>query len=297
MASAYLQSDVIARAQALGLKARAIVEGLRVGDHRSPFRGYSVEFVQHRQYTPGDDIRHIDWKSYGRSERYTIKQYEQETNFLGHILLDASRSMLYGEGDTNKLEYAKLLAATLCYIVIHQRDSAGLAIFDEGWRNRLPVSGQPGHVLTILQALESTEPREKTAVGALLHELAQQVRRRGLVFLISDCFDDVQEILGGLQHLRFQGHEVTVFHVLHPDELQMPFDGMVKFDGLEDRQHLLARPQLIRPAYLRALEKYLKELRAGCDANRCDYVLMDTSRPLAVTLTEYLARRQRVRMT
>ncbi len=134
----FLQPDVISRAEALGLKARTIVEGLRVGDHQSPFRGFSVEFVQHREYVPGDDIRHIDWKSYGRSERYTIKQYEQETNFIAHILLDASRSMLYGEGATNKLEYAKVLAASLAYLIVHQRDSAGLGVFDAGWRTRLP---------------------------------------------------------------------------------------------------------------------------------------------------------------
>jgi uncharacterized protein (DUF58 family) len=296
MATAYLQPEVVARAQALGIKARTIVEGLRVGDHRSPFRGYSVEFVQHRQYAPGDDIRHIDWKSYGRSERYTIKQYEQETNFLGHVLVDASGSMLYGEGQTNKLEYAKLLAATLAYVIIHQRDSAGLAIFAEGWRARLPISGQPGHMKNVLEALEAAEPRDKTAIGPLLHELAQQIHRRGLVFLISDCFDDVDQLLLGLRHLRFEGHDVTVFHILHPDELQMPFDGMVRFEGLEERQRLLARPQLIRPAYLRALDKYLNELRAGCEADRCDYVLMDTSRPLAVALSEYLVRRPRLRM-
>jgi uncharacterized protein (DUF58 family) len=292
----YLQPDVIARAQALGLRARLIVEGLRVGDHKSPYRGFSVEFVQHREYVPGDDPRHIDWKSYGRSERYTIKQYEQETNFIGHLLLDASRSMLYGEGDTNKLEYAKLLTACLAYQIIHQRDSASLGVFDAGWRQRLPASSQPGHVQTILRMLESTEPREKTAIGPLLHDLAQQARRRGLVFLISDCFDELDGLLTGLQHLRFQGHEVTVFHVLHPDELGFPFEGMTKFDGLEERQHLLTRPHLIRPAYLRALRTYLKDLQVGCEANRCDYVLMDTSRPLAETLAEYLARRLRVKL-
>src|SRR5262249_37643874 len=137
-----LQADAVARAQALGLKARGVVEGLRVGDHKSPFRGFSVEFVQHREYVPGDDIKPIDWKSYGRSERYTIKQYEQETNFIGHILLDSSRSMLYGDGPANKLEYGKLLAATLAYLIIHQRDSASLGVFDEGWRARLPASSQ-----------------------------------------------------------------------------------------------------------------------------------------------------------
>src|ERR1700681_3998435 len=155
--SNYLNPDVIAKAQALGVKARTIVEGLRVGDHKSPYRGFSVEFVQHREYVPGDDIRHIDWKSYGRSERYTIKQYEQETNFIGHILLDASRSMVYGEGEMNKLEYAKLLAATLAYVIIHQRDSASLSIFDAGWRLQVPASSQPGQVQTILRALENTQ--------------------------------------------------------------------------------------------------------------------------------------------
>src|SRR6266568_2607971 len=146
----YLQPDVITRAQVLGIKARTVVEGLRVGDHKSPYRGFSVEFVQHREYVPGDDIRHIDWKSYGRSERYTIKQYEQETNFTAHILLDASKSMLYGEGDENKLEFAKTLAAAMAYVIIHQRDSVALDVFDSDWRDRLPASGHMGHVQVIL---------------------------------------------------------------------------------------------------------------------------------------------------
>src|SRR3954447_22798893 len=199
-----LQPDVLARAEALRLQARGIVEGLRVGEHKSPFRGFSVEFVQHREYVPGDDTRHIDWKSYGRSERYTIKQYEQETNFAAHLLVDASRSMLYGDGATNKLEYAKVLAAALAYVIVHQRDSVSLNIFDAGWRDRLPASGQPGHVQTILHTLEGVEPRDKNSLGPLLHDLAGQVRRRGLVFLISDCFDQIDALLDGLQHLRFQ---------------------------------------------------------------------------------------------
>src|SRR3954451_10463192 len=149
-----LQPDVLARAEALGLKARGIVEGLRIGEHKSPFKGFSVEFVQHREYVPGDDIRHIDWKSYGRSERYTIKQYEQETNFIGHVLLDASNSMRYGEGDACKLQYGKLLAATLSYVIVHQRDTVSLNVFDAGWRASLPASSQPGHVSTILHTLE-----------------------------------------------------------------------------------------------------------------------------------------------
>jgi len=296
MTTAYLQPDAIAKAQALGLKARTIVEGLRVGDHRSPFRGFSVEFVQHREYVPGDDPRHIDWKSYGRSERYTIKQYEQETNFAGHLLLDASKSMLYGEGSTNKLEYAKLLAATLAYLVIHQRDSASLAVFDSGWRTRLPASSQAGHVITILNALQDTQPNEKTSIGPLLHQLAQQVRRRGVVFLISDCFDDVDSLLGGMQHLRFEGHDVTLFHVLHPDEIEFPLTGMIRFEGLEEKIEVLTRPHLIRPAYQRAVKSYLEKLRIGCENNRCDYLLMDTGKPLAESLSAYLARRLRTKL-
>jgi uncharacterized protein (DUF58 family) len=292
----YLHPDVIARAQALGLKARTIVEGLRVGDHKSPYRGFSVEFVQHREYVPGDDLRHIDWKSYGRSERYTIKQYEQETNFLGHILVDASRSMHYGDGDENKLEYAKLLAATLAYLVIHQRDCASLAIFDEAWRQKLPASSQMGHMQTLLATLGDVEPKDKTSIGPLLQDLAQQIRRRGLVFLISDCFDEIEPLLQGLQHLRFQGHEVVVFHVLHPDEVDFPFDGTVKFDAMEESHEVLTRPHLIRPAYLRALRAYLEEFQAGCERNRCDYVLMNTGRPLAETLTAYLAKRLKMKI-
>ncbi len=290
-----LRTDVISKAEALGLKARAVVEGMRVGDHKSPYHGFSVEFIQHREYVPGDDIRYIDWRVYGRNERYAIKQYEQETNFVGHIVLDASRSMLFGEGDQNKLGYAKILAAALSYLIIQQRDSAGLSIFDAGWRLQVPHGSQPGHVQQILRALEGTEPQEKTAIGPLLHSLAEKVRRRGLVFLISDCLDEVPGILEGLRHLRFMGHEVTVFHVLHEEEIGFPFEGMVKFDGMEEKMHLLTRPQLIRPSYLKALQAYLKELQEGCVANRCDYVLMDTSKPLGETLATYLARRLRVR--
>jgi uncharacterized protein (DUF58 family) len=204
--------------------------------------------------------------------------------------------MLYGEGDTNKLEYAKLLVATLSYLIIHQRDSASLSIFDSGWRTRLPASSQPGHVLTILDALQIAKPEEKTSIGPMLHQLAQQVRRRGVVFLISDCFDEVETILGGLQHLRFEGHDVTVFHVMHPDEIEFPLTGMIRFEGLEERQEVLTRPQMIRPAYQRAVRAYLEAIRTGCENNRCDYVLLNTARPVAETLSAYLARRLRTRI-
>ena len=286
-----LQPDILSRAEALGLMARQVVEGLRVGDHKSPYRGFSVEFVQHREYVPGDDTKHIDWKSYGRSDRYTIKQYEQETNFIAHLLVDGSNSMRYGDGATNKLEYAKLLTASLAYMVIRQRDSASLRIFDNKWRDELPASSQMGHINTICHKLEAAQPADKSGMGPLLEKLADRVTRRGLVFLISDCFDDVQPILKGLQHLRFRGHEVVLFHVMHQDEIEFPLDGNVRFLDLEGSEELMTRPHLLRPSYLRVVQAFLQELQRGCDASRIDYVRMPTNRPLQAALGEYLVRR------
>jgi uncharacterized protein (DUF58 family) len=246
---------------------------------------------------PGDDIRHIDWKSYGRSERYTIKQYEQETNFIGHLLLDASASMAYGDGDNNKLEYAKTLAASLAYLIARQGDSVGLKVFDDELRADLPPSAQMGHVNTILTTLGDTAPRDKTGLGPLLQQVAERIRRRGLVFLVSDCFDEVNKLMTGLRHLRFQGHEVTVFHLLHRDEIELPFDGNVRFDWLEGDDWLKSRPHLIRPAYQKIVREFLADLQRGCKAYGCGYMLMDTTRPLTVTLSEFLIRRRQMAQT
>jgi uncharacterized protein (DUF58 family) len=287
----YLQPDVIAKAQALGVKARALVEGLRVGDHKSPYRGFSVEFVQHREYVPGDDIRHIDWKGYGRSERYTIKQYEQETNFTCHLLLDSSNSMRYGVGAANKLEYAKLLTVSLAYMILRQRDSVGLRIFNTDIVSELPISSQLGHIHALTHVLEEIQPRDKTTIGPLLDRVADQIGRRGIVVLISDCLEDLEPTLAGLRHLRFRGHEVILFHILHPDEVQFPLDGNVRFIGLEGRDELMTRPHLLRPAYLRIVDKYLTEIRRGCDGSGVDYVQLLTNRSLGKALTEYLVRR------
>ncbi len=291
----YLDPQTLARAEALGIKARMIVEGIRVGDHKSPFRGFSVEFVQHREYVPGDDIRHIDWKSYGRSERYTIKQYEQETNFIAHLVLDASRSMNYGRGDQNKLEYAKQLTASLAYLIINQRDGLSLNIFDNRWRTQLPVSSQLNHIRTILYSLEELVPENKTSIGPLLEDLAERVHRRGLVFIISDLFDDPESLIKGLQHLRFQGHDVILFHIMHRDEIDFSFTGNVRFEGLEVPEELKTRPHLIRPNYLKNLQIFLDRVQQACEANQCDYFRMPTDRSLREALPEYLIFRDRSR--
>ena len=287
----YLDPQVLSRAEALGMRARQLVEGLRVGDHKSPYKGFSVEFVQHREYVPGDDIRHIDWKSYGRSERYTIKQYEQETNYLCHLLLDGSNSMRYGSGAKNKLEYAKLLAASLAYMIIRQRDAISLRVFNTGWVAELPASSSMAHINAITHTLEDTQPRDRTAIGPLLDELADRIARRGIVCLISDCLEDLEPILAALRHLRFRGHEVVLFHILHPDEVKFPLDGNVRFIGLEGFEELMTRPHLLRPAYLRIVKKYLADIQKGCDMGGVDYVPMFTDRPLEVGLSEYLVRR------
>lgn len=289
--NALLKPEILARAEALGLAARQVVEGLRVGDHKSPFRGFSVEFVQHREYVPGDDIRHIDWKGYGRSERYTIKQYEQETNFIGHLLVDSSNSMRYGSGAENKLEYAKLLAASVAYTIIKQRDSVSLRMFDNHWRAELQASGSMLHINAICKTLEDTEPENKTGIGPLLERVVEQVGRKGLVFLVSDGFDNVESLVAGLKQLRFRGHEVTFFHILHRDEIEFPLEGNVRFINLEGADQLMARPHLLKPAYLRAVNAYLTELQRQCDSCRVEYVRMPTNRSVAAALGEYLVRR------
>ena len=292
MPTPLLQPDILARAESLGLAARQVVEGLRVGDHKSPYRGFSVEFVQHREYVPGDDIRHIDWKSYARNDRYALKQYEQETNYVGHLLVDVSNSMRYGDGSQNKLAYAKLLAASLAYLIVRQRDSAAVRLFAADWGPELPAGSQAGHVHAICRLLEAAEAGEKTGVGPLLERFAERVTRRGIVFLISDCFTDVPALLAGLRHLRFRGHEVVLGHVLHRDEEEFPLDGHVRFIDLEGADQIRARPHLLRPAYLQAVNTYLAELQAGCDRGRVGYVKFRTDQPLGPALAEYLIRRR-----
>jgi uncharacterized protein (DUF58 family) len=305
-----LDPQTISQAEQLGLAARQVVEGYMSGEHKSPFRGFSIEFTQHRQYVPGDDTRHLDWKVLGRTDRYYLKQYEQETNYVAHLLLDGSASMRYGSGlagggraavrgnartaPLSKFDYGKAIAACLSYLILHQRDAVSLALFDDGAiRHQIPRTGNFNSIHGIMSTLSAFNPTAGTNIGEVLHQMAGQLRRKGIVILISDLFDDEQKILDGIQHLRFGGQEVIVFHVMDPYELHFPFDGNVEFEGLEQAPSVKTRPHDIRKSYTRELNAFRKRISDGCERNSTHYRLVDTSQPLHEVLSGYLAFRQR----
>jgi uncharacterized protein (DUF58 family) len=283
----------IQRAEALGLHARFIVEGYMAGEHKSPFRGFAIEFTQHREYVPGDDTRHLDWKVLGRTDRYYLKQYEQETNYVAHILLDGSESMKYGSGSLTKLQYGKMMAACLTYLILHQRDAVSVGVFDTAMKSYIPRTGNLASIHNIMGVLAGFNPTAQTSIGPVLHDIAGQVKRKGLVILISDLFDDEEKILEGIQHIRFGGSEVIVFHVMDPFEIDFPFTGMVEFDGLEMAEKIMTRPREIRKSYLREVQAFQQRIREGCERNNVHYTLVNTGHALNEVLSGYLAFRLR----
>ncbi len=288
----YLDPEVLQQLGDLELIAREVVEGLRVGNHRSQLRGFSTEFAHHRQYVPGDSLRTIDWRVYGRSDRYYTKLYEAETNFDCHLLIDSSSSMTYGSGKVSKLEYAKFLTASLAYLVLKQRDSVGLSVFDSEVRAYLPPRSTMGILLRIDQLLRDAKPTPKTAIAKQLHDIALMMKRRSFVIVLSDFLSDVDDVLTGLDHLRFDGHNVMVLHTLDPHELEFPFQGTWQFDGLEGEEPLITQPERIQEDYLANLNEYMTAFRNGCVASQVDYALVDTSRPLDVVLSEFFQQRE-----
>jgi uncharacterized protein (DUF58 family) len=287
----YLDPELLQKLGDLELIAREVVEGLRAGSHRSPLKGFSTEFAHHRQYAPGDAIRDLDWRVYGRTERYYTKLYEAETNFDCHLLMDASSSMTYGSGKVSKLEYSKYLAAALSYLILNQRDSVGLSVFDSEMRAHLPPRSAMSIILQIEKILKEITPTPKTSIAKQLNDIALQIKRRSFVILISDLFSDVGDIMRGLQRLRYGGHNVIVFHTLDPHELKFPFKGTWQFDGLEGEEELITQPERIREDYLTNLNAYLGQLQSGCIGSGVDYTLVETSRPLDSLLSEFLETR------
>ncbi|MFP6882273.1 MAG: DUF58 domain-containing protein [Roseibacillus sp.] len=287
-----LDPKAIARAEALGMNARFIVEGYMAGEHKSPYRGFAIEFAQHREYAPGDDVRHLDWKVQAKTERYYIKQYEQETNFVAHLLLDGSESMNYRSGELSKLEYGKMMAACLAYVILHQRDAVALGIFDEEIREYLPRSDNRDNLFKIMNRLADFDATGETQVAEVLHGMANQVRRKGIMIVMSDFFDDEAAIVEGIQHLRFAGHEVILMQILDPYEIDFPFTGMVEFDGLENIPRVQTRPTQIKKTYHREFEAFRHRLRDACDRNQCHFVEVQTDQPLDEVLSNYLAFRK-----
>ena len=289
----FLDPTILASVASIELKARLVVEGFVAGLHRSPFHGFSVEFAEHRQYMPGDPIKHIDWKVYGKSDRFYIKEYEEETNIRAYLLVDASASMAYGTAGVSKLQYATYVAASLAYLMNQQQDAVGLLTFDSETRTYIPPRATTVHLREIFKRLEALEAGERatTAIGPPLHELAEKVSRRGLVVILSDLFDDPQTILSGLKHFRHRGHEVLVVHVLDGQEIDFAFDRETQFEDLETGEKVTLQPWQIREEYRRNIADMQTFFRTECHNQRIDYVPIDTRTSFDQTLREYLHKR------
>jgi len=286
-----LDPAVLDRLAGLSLVARTVVEGFMSGHHRSPQRGSSVEFAQHRQYVPGDELRALDWKIFARSDRLVVKEFVAETNFSCHLLVDASESMAFGSQKWTKFDYARWCAAALAHLVIRQRDAAGLVLFDEGVRHKVAPRAGLAQENDVLAALEQAEPRGATGVGSVLHWIGGRLRRRGIVAVFSDFFDDEEALIDGMRRLIHAGHEPILFQVLDPQELEFDYTGLLRLEGLEGAGRMLVDPNAIRAAYKAELGRHVERLARAARELSCDFVPLTTATPLDVALSTYLARR------
>jgi uncharacterized protein (DUF58 family) len=287
----FLHPESIARIGRLELRARHIVEGFLCGIHRSPHFGQSVEFLQHREYVPGDDLRHVDWKVWAKQDRFYVKQFEEDTNMQVTLLVDISGSMQYGSGPLSKYDYGCTVAASLAYLLLRQQDAVGCFCFDDRVRMKVPPRSKRNHLDAIVSALAADSPSDKTDLYAVLRQVAEEVPRRGMVVLVSDLLAGREGLVRGLKLLRKRGHDVMVFHVMDDDELDFPFNGPTRFEGLEVADTLSCNPRGLREGYLNSLQEFLTEVRRGCTSNTCDYDLVRTSESPSAILTAYLNNR------
>jgi uncharacterized protein (DUF58 family) len=289
----FLDPRTLSKLEGLELRARSIVEGYVSGVHRSPYHGFSIEFAEHREYSQGDDLRYVDWKVFGRTDKFYLKQYEEETNLVSYMLLDTSESMRYQSADAplSKLEYAQCVAAALSYLILRQQDSVGMVTFDNEIRALIRASSNPSHFKQLLYVMENSVPERKTQTGPIFHDLAERLKRRGLVLILSDLFDDVPSMMAGLKHFRHRRHEVVMFHVLDPAELDFRFRQTTLFRGLEEMPDVLTDPRALRQAYLDEFGKFQQAVKKGCRAQHIDYVLLRTDQSLEIALSSYLASR------
>src|SRR6516225_6667488 len=291
MANKYLDPDGLTRVGNMELVARQVVEGFLTGRHRSPYHGFSVEYLDHRAYSPGDEIRSLDWKILARTDKYYVKLFEDETNLRAYILLDCSRSMAFQSGKLSKLEYGCYLTAALSHLRLHQNDAVGLVLFDQEVRHYLPPRARPTQFRRILELLDETPSQGDTDVGTVLHEIAERIHRRGLVIVISDLIYDVPKIAGGLQHFRHNHHEVIVFHVLDDAELTFPYDRLTRFKDMEGTGRVVANPKSLRSRYLARINTWLDELKAACFERNISYNLANTTQTYDAFLAAYLEKR------
>ena len=297
----WLPGHTTATLTRLELVARSVMEGFVSGRHKSPHKGFSVEFAEHRQYVPGDDLRDLDWRVLARKDRYYIKQYIEETNLRATILLDASGSMAYrgeqaAEQDgrrLSKFEYAQYIAAVLSYLLIGQQDAVGMVTFDSAIRSYIPARSRASQVRTILEQIDTTQPGNETALSDIFHDIAERIPRRGLVIILSDLFDNTENLLKALHHFRYRRHEVIVMHIMAEEELHFPFDSFTEFKDLESVRQLEVDPKTIRASYLDRVRRFLADISAGCGEIRADYLPLSTKKPFDRALSDYLARRKR----
>ena len=287
----FLHPEAIGRIARLDLRARHIVEGFLSGIHRSPYFGQSVEFVQHREYVAGDDLRHVDWKVWAKQDRYYVKQYEEDTNLRCTLLVDVSGSMQYGSGALTKYDYAATVSVSLAYLLLRQQDAVGCVAFDDTARTKVPLRTKRNHLNSLIQALSVSKPQEKTDMLGILRSVAESYPRRGLMVLVSDLLVDREGLFKGIRLLRQQGHDVMVFHIMDDEELDFPFSGPTRFEGIELSDHLNCNPRALREGYLAAVQTFLDEVRRGCAQNTADYALIRTSDPLDAALATYLSNR------
>ena len=289
----FLDPEALSNLKGLELKARLIVEGYVSGMHKSPYHGFSVEFAEHREYVPGDDLRYVDWKVFGKSDRIYLKQYDEETNFVCHLLVDTSESMTYKSNTAllSKFEYAQHVAAAFAYLIIHQQDAVGLATFDSSVSQFLRPASTAAQLRQLCHTLEQSPTGAESAIGPIFHDLAERIKRRGLVVILSDFFDDPAALLAGLKHFRHRRHDVVLLHVIDPAEQDFAFVDPTLFKGLENLGEQLTEPRALRAAYQREFEGFLKTLRSGARDMHMDYVLMRTDQPLEVAMHQFLSRR------
>jgi uncharacterized protein (DUF58 family) len=289
-----LSPQALARLSNLQVLARRVVEGFLTGLHKSPYHGFSVEFAEHRPYMPGDPIRHLDWKVWARTDRYVIKRFQEETNLKSYILLDTSASMKFSSNQFNKLQYAVALSAALAYLMIEQRDAVGLVQFDNRIRRLIPPRSVRSYLSVILKELEQIQPSGTTRVEDTLHRVAERMKRRGLVILISDLLDEPENIISGLKHFRYDGHEVIVMQILDPLEMSFAFPRDARFRDLETDERMISQPWHLKRAYQEEMNNFLNAVKRGCRDNDVDYVLFNTHQPYDLALMEYLNKRKKL---